>query len=279
MSNSETEAGKKSDTAGVGSPVPHFSVPSGDNATSKPSPTLTAFYIPGKADLNPGTGLIHTSVVRENRNFLKNVATMKLDCGIGHQPAFELKAVKTSGMGTGIVYNIFDKDGDRCLGQLSKTSVDRNSIQYTLYFQGMELAVFHVSVASIKTLLGGNRPPRKVHIMCLTEIKKITESEQTLAQLCQTTFSQNGDLHKLRDVPSAVVMENVLPLQKADGTYVLNFGGRGNVVSNKNIQFKGKNNQTRLQMCKAADQLFHVDYASPFTAFHAFGMALVQFDV
>lgn len=64
-----------------------------------------------------------------------------------------------------------------------------------------------------------------------------------------------------------------------NGSYRLNFHGRVNVSSVKNFQLTYKNdvNKVIFQFGKVDDNKFNLDFASPFSPFQAFSIALLQF--
>lgn len=63
------------------------------------------------------------------------------------------------------------------------------------------------------------------------------------------------------------------------GQYRLNFNGRVQTPSVKNMQLENEQGEILLQFGKVNGQRFHLDYKAPFTAFSAFGAALCQFDM
>jgi tubby-related protein 1 len=63
------------------------------------------------------------------------------------------------------------------------------------------------------------------------------------------------------------------------GQYRLNFSGRVQTPSVKNMQLENEQGEILLQFGKVDEHRFHLDYKAPFTAFSAFGAALCQFDL
>lgn len=63
------------------------------------------------------------------------------------------------------------------------------------------------------------------------------------------------------------------------GQYRLNFSGRVQTASVKNMQLENEQGEVLLQFGKVDEQRFHLDFRAPFTAFSAFGAALCQFDL
>ena len=66
-----------------------------------------------------------------------------------------------------------------------------------------------------------------------------------------------------------------------NGNYRLNFKGRVSVPSVKNFQIVAQDdiNDVLCQFGKVGDDLFHLDFKAPLSAFQAFGLALSQFNL
>jgi hypothetical protein len=64
-----------------------------------------------------------------------------------------------------------------------------------------------------------------------------------------------------------------------EGQYRLNFSGRVQTPSVKNMQLEDEQGEVLLQFGKVDENRFHLDYKAPFTAFGAFAAALCQFDL
>ena len=63
------------------------------------------------------------------------------------------------------------------------------------------------------------------------------------------------------------------------GQYRLNFSGRVQTPSVKNMQLENEQGEVLLQFGKVDAATFHLDYKAPFTAFSAFSASLCQFDL
>ena len=113
-------------------------------------------------------------------------------------------------------------------------------------------------------------------------------SSASLTEVLKTKIRDDQLLCDPQEESSQLILGNKIP-QFSRGAYRLHFGGRTREASVKNFQLSRIKDVHKtwegadipedvvLQMGKRGKDKYHVDFATPMTAFQAFGLCLAQF--
>jgi len=211
---------------------------------------------PVAKDLHPRTNLAHGTVQRQKKFPDAGKATYSLS-----PPNAPGSAILR--LSDGCIKKIV---GGEPVARMAEVHKDFSYIQYTMVGSDTVLSVFY-HVPSAKRLLQ-EEPERKATVVIGTDC---TAMEEWLGSLKQPP--KLGD-----DMPAGTtILFSKAAKRNKDGRLSLNFHGRSDKVSNKNMQLVDEAGKIVWQMGKLGTGGFSVDYASPFTPLSSFGMAAAQF--
>lgn len=184
-----------------------------------------------------------------------------------------------------VKFCILDDSGNG-IGSVQVVQSNMASHVYAIH-QGDDIVAF--VAYQVPSLVGfvAEAPPRRAQVAVAATNYLAYQPGQSaeFTQFCLTSLRQSAMLPDALDaaVNHGVHMHAMAskdPYLKPNGRRGLDFGGRGRLSSNKNMQI-WMNDVKTWQMAKLDDgpKTYHVDYAAPLTMFQAFGLALAQMDL
>lgn len=149
-------------------------------------------------------------------------------------------------------------------------------VSYSIFRGDLQVASVVYHVPTIRNFLNLD-PPRMAQMV----LPNPDENNPTwLAALCQESIVRTGSLKAAFDqCPGLFLFRNAVPYKKRDGTYGLNFHGRGKEKSSRNMQLLDVNREVVCQVVKWDAGVYNVDFAYPCSSFLAFAFALAQLDL
>lgn len=149
-------------------------------------------------------------------------------------------------------------------------------ISYAIFRGDLQVASIVYHVPTIRNFLKLD-PPRTAQMLLPDPTEKIPA---WLADVCKVSILQTGSLKAAFDErPGLVLFRNAVPYKKPDGNYGLNFFGRGQQMSCRNMQLLDSNEKVVCQVAKWDTAVYNVDFAAPCSSFLAFAFALAQLDI
>lgn len=149
-------------------------------------------------------------------------------------------------------------------------------ISYSIFRGDLQVASIVYHVPGIMTFLKHD-PPRAAQMVLPEPSEK---NPAWLAELCKDSILQSGSLNEAcNQSPGLILVRNAVPYKKKNGNYALNFKGRGNMQSCRNMQLLDANKEVVCQVAKWEKNVYNVDFAYPYSSFLAFAFALAQLNI
>ena len=276
------------------------------NTNNKGKP-LNMHSSPHPQDLSRRSGLLHSIVWREAKGSKATMIFFSFQSKDNNNKKYQyqqdpvLVAVKT-GSSDYAIYSDYPKLTD-VAGRLVMTQKTMSHIHYSLFDEHRsQIASILYDVPSILKAVRKHGTARSATLALKTgdcssfndtelvdkNIDGTTLADSWFQVACETSILKKRSLAYVQDFVgenkgNVALFRHKEPYLKSDGkTFGLNFHGRGRQASNKNMQLVERADGAAgvvCQMAKWDTNVFHVDFAAPFTPLVAFGFALAQLDL
>lgn len=165
-----------------------------------------------------------------------------------------------------VLYTISSCATRQLIGKViqTKRGISFQYITYEFQMQNQTVAMVWYKVPSLYRLVRDD-PVREVMMTFTSD-----ESEEFITA-CRQSLQSTGSL---TNVPN--VLQHKQPYVKKNGRYGLNFHGRGQGSSSKNVQLALPDGSVVCQFVKWDDERFHLDFRDPLSPVMALMFALVQ---
>jgi hypothetical protein len=236
------------------------------------------FRTPEPGHLNQRTRLVHGTLYSEKvaalTRFSYALQPKQENGKDGMKPIVVLTATKDNKPKSPFV--IRNAETNKEVGRVMLQFKTMKYISYAVFRGDLQVASIVYHVPTIRNFLSLD-PPRTAQVA----IPDSTEKTPTwLAVACKDSILQKGSLKAAAaEYPGLVLLQNAVPYKKQDGSLGLNFYGRGQQASCRNMQLIDTNETVVCQVAKWDTCVHNVDFASPFSSFLAFAFALAQLDL
>lgn len=236
------------------------------------------FHPPAPEDLHRRTQLAHGTIYFEKLSSSSRFSfALQPNQDInkdGHKPVVVLTADKDKKSKSPFI--IRNAETNKVVGRVVLQFKTMKYISYAVFRGDFQVASIVYHVPTIRTFL--NLDPPRVAQMAFPDS---TEKNPTwLADVCKESIQKTSSLKAAFDeCPGLLQFRSAVPYKKPDGNYGLNFCGRGQQTSCRNMQLVDVSEKLICQMAKWDTCVYNVDFASPCSSFLAFAFALAQLDI
>ncbi|GAX15604.1 hypothetical protein FisN_3Hh074 [Fistulifera solaris] len=236
------------------------------------------FRTPEPGHLNQRTKLVHGTVYSEKLNssthFSFALQPKQENGKDAKKPVVVLTATKDNKSKSPFI--IKNTETKKEVGRVMLQFKTMKYISYAVFRGDVQVASIVYHVPTIRNFLSLD-PPRAAQVAIPDPIEK---NPTWLADVCKESILNKGSLKAAADEsPGLVLLQNAVPYKKPDGSLGLNFYGRGQQASCRNMQLIDTSETVVCQVAKWDTCVHNVDFASPFSSFLAFAFALAQLDL
>ena len=290
------------------------------NATSPPSTATSIVSVkdlglhgpPPLSFLHERSGRVHCNLFNSRKPFeipsvsntpIKASIVLSLQTNSGNnKTSVPFLFAKQGPLISNVKYTIHDvANPSITIGYVVKLHSCMSTIVYGVYRRPENTADAIISYkVPVLDTLSMNHPPRFVRVALPLATKEATAEHSkamsvAFEKTCKESIRRTSSLTQAKGLR---LMESAPAYRKVDGTFSLNFRGRGKLTSKKNVRvgdakalenFKGQlgellrgsaSPKVDFQMAKWEDnrdgKTYNVDFAAPFSPFQAFGLALAN---